>query len=282
MENLLAPNPRRDRPDARPSGMTETMPSAMDARWVGLPGGRPRIAVIDQDSGLLLVLAKRLDRLNWEHRVLMSAPPPERMAEMHMNAVVVDLSLLGDQGWEWLEQVRAFARDLGIVVCAPASTVADRVRALRLGADDWLGKPCHPEELVARLTAVLRRQGRADPVNREPIVAGDLEIQSNLHRAFVRGEDVNLTRREFELIQLLASHEGRVLRREFIYQSLWGGVMMRGDRSVDVFVRKIRQKLEALSPQWRYIHTHFAVGYSFAAVAGPGAAQRRTAAVAAA
>jgi DNA-binding response OmpR family regulator len=249
---------------------------------VGLPGGRPRIAVIDRDSGLLVVLAKRLDRLNWEHRVLMSAPSPDRLAAMHVNAVVVNVAMLGDHGWEWLEQVRSLARDLGIVVCAPSSTVADRVRALRLGADDWLGKPCHPEELVARLTAVLRRQGRADPVNREPIVAGELEIQSNLHQAFVHGQDVNLTRREFELIQLLASHQGRVLRREFIYQSLWGGVMMRGDRSVDVFVRKIRQKLEEQSPQWQYIHTHFAVGYSFSAVSSAGPARRRTSAAAAA
>jgi DNA-binding response OmpR family regulator len=71
-------------------------------------------------------------------------------------------------------------------------------------------------------------------------------------------------RREFELIELLASTEGHVLEREEIYPRLWGYTMVRGDRSVDVFVRKLRQKLERASPRWRYIHTHFGVGYRFA------------------
>jgi DNA-binding winged helix-turn-helix (wHTH) protein len=74
-----------------------------------------------------------------------------------------------------------------------------------------------------------------------------------------------LTRREFELIELLAAAEGRVLEREEIYSRLWGYTMVRGDRSVDVFVRKLRQKLEKSSPNWRYIHTHFGIGYRFAA-----------------
>jgi hypothetical protein len=77
---------------------------------------------------------------------------------------------------------------------------------------------------------------------------------------------VDLTRREFELIELLASAEGRVLEREEIYQRVWGYAMARGDRSVDVFVRKLRQKLERASPGWRYIHTHFGVGYRFAPI----------------
>jgi DNA-binding winged helix-turn-helix (wHTH) protein len=81
----------------------------------------------------------------------------------------------------------------------------------------------------------------------------------------VRGVSIDLTRREFELIELLAAAEGRVLEREEIYSRLWGYTMVRGDRSVDVFVRKLRQKLERASPRWRYIHTHFGIGYRFAA-----------------
>ena len=91
------------------------------------------------------------------------------------------------------------------------------------------------------------------------------------YQAFVHGASIDLTRREFELIELLAASGGRVLEREFIYQRLWGYAMVRGDRSVDVFVRKLRQKLERVSPDWRYIHTHFGIGYRFAAepVGGP-------------
>ena len=76
---------------------------------------------------------------------------------------------------------------------------------------------------------------------------------------------MDLTRREFELIQLLADAEGQVLQREEIYERVWGYAMVHGDRSVDVFVRKLRQKLERASPGWRYIHTHFGIGYRFAA-----------------
>ena len=79
------------------------------------------------------------------------------------------------------------------------------------------------------------------------------------------GASVELTRREFELIQLLAEAEGQVLQREEIYQRVWGYAMVHGDRSVDVFVRKLRSKLERASPAWRYIHTHFGIGYRFAA-----------------
>jgi DNA-binding winged helix-turn-helix (wHTH) protein len=92
-----------------------------------------------------------------------------------------------------------------------------------------------------------------------------VQIRSDRFQAFVAGRSLELTRREFELIELLAGGEGRVLEREEIYSRLWGYAMVRGDRSVDVFVRKLRQKLEKASPEWRYIHTHFGIGYRFAA-----------------
>jgi DNA-binding winged helix-turn-helix (wHTH) protein len=92
-----------------------------------------------------------------------------------------------------------------------------------------------------------------------------VEIRADQFQAFVGGASVELTRREFELIQLLAEAEGQVLQREEIYQRVWGYAMVHGDRSVDVFVRKLRSKLERVSPEWRYIHTHFGIGYRFAA-----------------
>jgi two-component system response regulator RegX3 len=225
-----------------------------------------RVAVLDRDSGFIQVLSKRLDRLAWEHRVLAGPVPSEAVVSMRLSALIVDLAVLGPQAWEWLERLCGALPELGIVVCTGPSTVAQRVRGLRLGADDWITKPCHPEEVIARVQSVVRRRRRASArAESKPLLAGEVEIRSDRFQAFVRGSSLDLTRREFELIELLAGGEGRVLEREEIYSRLWGYTMVRGDRSVDVFVRKLRQKLEKASPRWRYIHTHFGIGYRFAA-----------------
>jgi DNA-binding response OmpR family regulator len=225
-----------------------------------------RIAVLDRDSGFIQVLSKRVDRLGWEHRVLASPVPTEAVVSMRLSALVVDLAVLGPQAWSWLERLCAALPELGIVVCTGPSTVAQRVRGLRLGADDWITKPCHPEEVIARVQSVVRRRRRSTSrTETKPVLAGEVAIRSDRFQAFVGENSLDLTRREFELIELLAAAGGRVLEREEIYSRLWGYTMVRGDRSVDVFVRKLRQKLEKASPGWRYIHTHFGIGYRFAA-----------------
>jgi DNA-binding response OmpR family regulator len=224
-----------------------------------------RIAVLDRDSGFLQVLTNRLDRLGWEHRVLASPVHGDDLVAMRLGALVVDLATLGPQAWEYLERVCTELPGLAVVVCTGRSSVAQRVRGLRMGADDWITKPCHPEEVIARVEAVVRRRRHATAPADEPITVGELSIRADQFQAYVGSASVELTRREFELIQLLADAQGRVLEREDIYQRVWGYAMARGDRSVDVFVRKLRQKLEKASPDWTYIHTHFGVGYRFAA-----------------
>jgi DNA-binding response OmpR family regulator len=224
-----------------------------------------RLAILDSDSGFIQVLTKRLGAAGWQHRVLASPVPLDTLVAMRLNAVVIDLAVLGPQAWNYLEKLCARLPQLGVVVCTGQSSVAQRVRGLRLGADDWVTKPCHPEELIARVEAVVRRRKRADTRSAaEPLAVGEIEIRADQYQAFARGQSVDLTRREFELIQLLAEAEGQVLQREEIYERVWGYAMVHGDRSVDVFVRKLRQKLERSSPGWRYIHTHFGIGYRFA------------------
>ncbi len=223
-----------------------------------------RLAVIDEDSGFVTVLSKRTEAAGWQQRVLTSAIPPDELVAMKLNALLIDLSVLGDEAWSYLERVCGMLPDLGVVVCSGRSTVAQRVRALRLGVDDWIGKPCHPEEVMARIEAVSRRRRRSRAVvEAGPLIAGELEIRADQFQAFVGSGSLDLTRREFELLQLLADAKGQVLEREAIYQRVWGYAMAHGDRSVDVFIRKLRQKLEKRSPGWSYIHTHFGVGYRF-------------------
>ncbi len=225
-----------------------------------------RVGVIDSDSGFVRALGNRMSAAGWMHRVLASPVPFEALAAMRLNAVVVDLAVLGPQGWSYLERLCAQLPNLGVVVCTGPSSVAQRVRGLRLGADDWVAKPCHPEELMARLEAVVRRRKRAaSRADVEPTVVGELELRPDQFQVYVAGESLELTRREYELIELLAEAAGQVLERAEIYQRVWGYEMVHGDRSVDVFVRKLRAKLQRMSPAWRYIHTHFGIGYRFAA-----------------
>jgi DNA-binding response OmpR family regulator len=222
------------------------------------------VAVIDSDSGFVQVLSKRMQGMGWDYRTLAAPVPPDELVSMRINCLVVDLALLGPNAWDYLERVANRIPGLGVIVCTERSTVAQRVRGLRLGADDWVGKPCHPEEVIARVEAVVRRRRRAEArVDVGPVVAGELEIRADQFQAFVGGQSLDLTRREFELLQLLADARDTVLQREEIYQRVWGYAMAHGDRSVDVFVRKLRQKLETASPRWRYIHTHFGIGYRF-------------------
>jgi len=226
--------------------------------------GTLRIAVIDDDSGFLRVLAKRFEGSGYQYRVLSGPVPAEELAAMKLNALLVDPALLGPLAWEFLERVCGMLPGLGVIVCTQGATVTQRVRGLRLGADDWISKPCHPEEVMARVEAVVRRHRRGQ--TREdvgPLVAGELEIMPDRFQAYVGGESLEFTRREFELLDALAQHAGKVLERDEIYRRVWGYSMIHGDRSVDVFVRKLRSKLQKRSPGWSYIHTHFGIGYRF-------------------
>jgi DNA-binding response OmpR family regulator len=221
-----------------------------------------RLALIDDDSGLVAVLDRRLEALGWQREVLGYGASHDQLAALRLHALIVNPAIVG---LDYVERVAGGLPGLGLLVVASPSPVADRVRALRGGADDWITKPCHPDELVARVEAVLRRRRMGDVPSEDVIDAGELAIRPDRFDAYVGGRPASLSRREYELLHLLASADGQVLEREDVYQRVWGYTMARGDRSVDVFVRKLRLKLEAASPGWRYVHTHFGVGYRFAA-----------------
>jgi len=223
--------------------------------------------VIDRDSAFLTVLGKRLNAAGWQHRVLGGAVPAEELVAMKINALLIDLTVLPpEDAWPFLERICGLMPGLGVIVCTNDSTVAQRVRGLRLGADDWISKPCHPEEVMARVEAVVRRRRRSSGESeRGPLVLGELEIRPDQFQAFVAGRSIDLTRREFELVKTLSESTDSVIERGEIYRRVWGYEMAHGDRSVDVFVRKLRSKIQRHSPGWSYIHTHFGIGYRFQA-----------------
>ena len=142
-----------------------------------------------------------------------------------------------------------------MIVCTGPSSVAQRVRGLRLGADAWVTKPCHAEELICVIEAAVRRHRRAEmPAIEAAARFGEITIRPDLYQAYADEISLELTAREFEILHLLTGSD-RVLRREEIYERVWGYAMAHGDRSVDVFVRKLRQKLRAASPRVE-LHPH--------------------------
>jgi DNA-binding response OmpR family regulator len=224
-----------------------------------------RLAIVDSDSGFVRVLSNRVGAVGWRAAVLTSPPPVEELSLLRQHAIVIDPAVLGSDAWPYLGQLCSSSSSQAVIVCTGPTSVAQRVRGLRLGADDWVTKPCHPEEVLARVEAALRARqaGSVTAEAAEPVVAGELEIRADMFEAFVGGRAVGLTRGEFELLQLVSGAAGRVIPRERIYERVWGYAMAHGDRSVDVFVRKLRKKLESASPGWLYLHTHFGVGYRF-------------------
>jgi DNA-binding response OmpR family regulator len=243
-----------ERSDAQPGGQAASQRSH----------NRLRLAVIDRDPGFMQVLANRLDSLGWDYRTLSSAITADALVAMRLNAIVIDVAVLGPGSWEYLERVCARLPGLAVIVCTGPSSVAQRVRGLRLGADAWLTKPCHAEELICIIEAAIRRHRRNEmPELEAAIQVGEITVRPDLYQAYAGEASLELTAREFEILYLL-SQSDRVLRREEIYERVWGYAMAHGDRSVDVFVRKLRQKLRAASAGWSYIHTHFGVGYRFA------------------
>jgi len=255
------------------SGVSAALAGSSAAGSTQRAQNRLRLAVVDRDPGFMQVLSNRLDALGWDLRALSSAVTVDALVGMRLNALVVDLAVLGPGSWEYLERVCSRLPGLAVIVCTGPSSVAQRVRGLRLGADAWITKPCHAEELICVIEAAIRRHRRNEmPQMEDATSIGEITIRPDLYQAYAGEISLELTAREFEILHLL-SQSDRVLRREEIYERVWGYAMAHGDRSVDVFVRKLRQKLRTASPSWNYIHTHFGVGYRFAPEVDGGEAQ---------
>jgi two-component system alkaline phosphatase synthesis response regulator PhoP len=186
---------------------------------------------------------------------------------------VLDLMLPEVDGWELIQAARAEGIGTPIVVVSARGTEHDRVRTLDLGADDYLVKPFSMSELVARVRAAARRGARAEQTTRgEPIEIEELFIDPHVVQAYVNGQSAELTPTEFRLLHALALERGRVVTRDELMQRLWGRRQTRRDRTVDVFVRKLREKVDRRARWHDFIHTRYGVGYRFQPVVKDGPA----------
>jgi DNA-binding response OmpR family regulator len=187
-----------------------------------------------------------------------------RLRYERADVCVLDLMLPELDGWEIIETARKEGIGTPIVVVSARGSEQDRVRTLELGADDYVVKPFSMEELVARVRAAVRRGARPVSAERgDAIEIEELLIDPSVVQAFVGGESVDLTPTEFRLLHALARDRGRVVTRDELLQALWGRRHTYRDRTVDVFVRKLREKIDRRAPRHTFIQTRYGVGYRF-------------------
>jgi DNA-binding response OmpR family regulator len=187
------------------------------------------------------------------------------------DVVVLDLMLPGLDGWKLIESARAEGIGTPIIVVSARGTEHDRVHALQIGADDYLVKPFSMKELVARVQAAARRGVRAQPEERgDTIEIEELRIEPREVQAYVDGQSAELTPTEFRLLYALALDRGRVTTRDELLQRIWGRRETHRDRTVDVFVRRLRDKIDRVAPRHTFIQTRYGVGYRLEPVSKDG------------
>jgi DNA-binding response OmpR family regulator len=180
---------------------------------------------------------------------------------------VLDLMLPGLDGWAFIETARAEGIGTPIVVVSARGTEHDRVHALEIGADDYLVKPFSMKELVARVRAAARRGSRTSEVERgDAIELEELRIDPREVQAYVDGVSADLTPTEFKLLYTLALEPGRVATRDELLQKIWGRRETHRDRTIDVFVGRLRDKIDRRAPRHTFVQTRYGVGYKLEAV----------------
>jgi DNA-binding response OmpR family regulator len=225
----------------------------------------PRVLIVEDDDVIAEGMVRHLEAGGFDAvAVVKGEQGLARLRYERPDVCVLDLMLPGQDGWSVIETARSEGIGTPIVVVSARGTEHDRVHALEIGADDYLVKPFSMKELVARVRAAARRGVRPQEVSRgETIERGELRIDPREVQAFVNGLSTDLTPTEFRLLYALALEDGRVVTRDELLQRLWGRRETHRDRTVDVFVKKVREKLDKHGASHTYIQTRYGVGYKF-------------------
>jgi len=221
------------------------------------------LLIVEDNATLSASLAKGLTEDGYAVDTVDSGEAAlRRLDRKDVDAIVLDLGLPDLDGSEILFQLRSRGINAPVLVLTARDGVKARVDALEQGADDYLVKPFAMRELVARVRAAARRGVRAQqPARGEPIEIEELRIDPREVQAFVDGESAELTPTEFRLLYQLALERGRVVTRDELLQKIWGRRETHRDRTVDVFVRRLRDKIDRRASRHTFIQTRYGVGY---------------------
>lgn len=187
-----------------------------------------------------------------------------KVKENEYDIVLLDLMLPKLNGYEVCQQIREFS-DIPIIMLTAKGADMDKILGLEYGADDYITKPFNILEVKARIKAIIRRNTKSSMKKTEEkvLVRGDLKMDLDGRRLFISGEEVNLTAKEFDLLELLILNPNKVYSRDSLLNTIWGYEYSSDARTVDVHIRRLREKIEANPSEPRYVHTKWGVGYYF-------------------
>ncbi len=179
--------------------------------------------------------------------------------------ILLDVMLPKMNGFEVCQQIREFS-NVPVVMLTAKGDDMDKILGLEYGADDYITKPFNILEIKARIKAIMRRTGRPEKGQRGKIVeASELRMDLESRRLFISGKEINLTAKEFDLLELMALNPGKVYGRESLLNTVWGYEYPGDVRTVDVHIRRLREKIETNPSEPKYVHTKWGVGYYFQA-----------------
>ena len=193
-----------------------------------------------------------------------------RAKEREYDVVLLDVMLPGHDGFEVCQTIREFS-EMPIIMLTAKGDDMDKILGLEYGADDYITKPFNILEVKARIKAIIRRNNKKSrAVKRQEssvVTEGDLKLDRESRRVFIKDKEINLTAKEFDLLELLVTNPNKVYSRESLLEYVWGNkAMANGDvRTVDVHVRRLREKIEPSPSDPKYVHTKWGVGYFFRA-----------------
>ena len=224
-----------------------------------------RILIIDDEPLIVESVSYNLKQEGYEVISAGDGPSGLKLAQSEpLDLILLDLMLPGMSGLEVCRAIRQQS-EIPIIMLTAKEGEVDRVLGLELGADDYVTKPFSMRELLARIKTVLKRIGgpvaSAEPA--QAIVSHELQIDLLGHEVTVAGQPINLSSKEYELLRILASHPGQVLNREQLLNLVWGNDFYGDDRTVDVHIRWLREKIEADPGNPQYILTVRGAGYKF-------------------
>lgn len=189
----------------------------------------------------------------------------EKVKENKYDIILLDLMLPKISGLEVCQQIREFSQ-VPIVMLTAKGEDMDKILGLEYGADDYITKPFNILEVKARIKAIMRRTSRTEKTERERIIeVQDMKIDCESRRVYIKGEEVNLTAKEFDLLELLVHNPNKVYSRENLLKIIWGYEYLGDVRTVDVHIRRLREKIENNPSDPKYVHTKWGVGYYFQA-----------------